>query len=109
MSSRRLPQGAVVAVVVTHNRRELLANSLKVMAAQTRPVDHLVVVDNDPEHPAKEIVESCGIPTTYLVSQRNLGGAGGFALGMLHAPSASACSMPSAKPPAPPRLRCDTR
>src|SRR3954469_25989142 len=83
--SSRLPKGAVVGVVVTHNRRELLANSLKVMAAQTKPVDHLVVVDNDPSHPAKEVVETCGIPNTYLASHRNLGGAGGFALGMLHA------------------------
>src|SRR3954454_9713654 len=81
----RLPKGAVGGVVVTHNRRELLANSLKVMAAQTKPVDHLVVVDNDPSHPAKEVVETCGIPNTYLASHRNLGGAGGFALGMLHA------------------------
>ncbi|MFC0546536.1 galactofuranosyltransferase GlfT1 [Kutzneria chonburiensis] len=83
--SSRLRKAAVVGVVVTHNRRELLANSLKVMAAQTKPVDHLVVVDNDPTHPAKDVVESCGIPNTYLVSHRNLGGAGGFALGMLHA------------------------
>jgi rhamnopyranosyl-N-acetylglucosaminyl-diphospho-decaprenol beta-1,3/1,4-galactofuranosyltransferase len=83
--SSRLPKGAVVGVVVTHNRRELLANSLKVMAAQTKPVDHLVVVDNDPSHPAKDVVETCGIPSTYLTSHRNLGGAGGFALGMLHA------------------------
>ena len=83
--SSRLPKGAVVGVVVTHNRRELLANSLKVMAAQTKPIDHLVVVDNDPSHPAKDVVEGCGIPTTYLTSHRNLGGAGGFALGMLHA------------------------
>jgi rhamnopyranosyl-N-acetylglucosaminyl-diphospho-decaprenol beta-1,3/1,4-galactofuranosyltransferase len=83
--SSALPKGAVVAVVVTCNRRELLSNSLKVMAAQTRPVDHLVVVDNGPGQPAREIVESCPIPSTYLLSKRNLGGAGGFALGMLHA------------------------
>jgi rhamnopyranosyl-N-acetylglucosaminyl-diphospho-decaprenol beta-1,3/1,4-galactofuranosyltransferase len=83
--SEKLPKGAIVAVIVTHNRRELLANSLKVMAAQTKPVDHLVVVDNDPEHPAKEVVESFGLPVTYLQSHRNLGGAGGFALGMLTA------------------------
>ncbi|MEV6607395.1 glycosyltransferase family 2 protein [Kutzneria sp. NPDC051319] len=90
MSTRRLPKGAVVAVIVTHNRRELLSNSLKVMAAQTKPIAHLVVVDNDPEHSAKDLVESCGIPTTYLLSQRNLGGAGGFALGMLTALSLGA-------------------
>ncbi|TDQ04980.1 glycosyltransferase [Labedaea rhizosphaerae] len=81
----QLPADSVVAVVVTRNRRELLAESLKMLAAQTRQPDHLVVVDNGPDEPVRDIVESCGLPTTYLVSKRNLGGAGGFALGILHA------------------------
>ena len=81
----QLPSNAVVAVVVTHHRRELLADSLKMIGAQTRPPDHLVVVDNGPDEPVEDIVESCPIPSTYLASHRNLGGAGGFALGMLHA------------------------
>ena len=80
-----LPADAVVAVVVTRHRRELLAGSLKMIAAQTRAPDHLVVVDNGPDDPARDIVESCPVPSSYLVSHRNLGGAGGFALGMLHA------------------------
>ncbi|MCP2258107.1 rhamnopyranosyl-N-acetylglucosaminyl-diphospho-decaprenol beta-1,3/1,4-galactofuranosyltransferase [Streptoalloteichus tenebrarius] len=80
-----LPGGAVVAVVVTRHRRELLAESLKVIGAQTRPPDHLVVVDNGPDQPAEDVVADCPIPSTYLASHRNLGGAGGFALGMLHA------------------------
>jgi rhamnopyranosyl-N-acetylglucosaminyl-diphospho-decaprenol beta-1,3/1,4-galactofuranosyltransferase len=83
--SAALPADAVVAVVVTRHRRELLADSLKAIAAQSRPPDHLIVVDNGPDEPARDIVESCPLPSTYLVSQRNLGGAGGFALGMLHA------------------------
>ncbi|MCT2586719.1 galactofuranosyltransferase GlfT1 [Actinophytocola gossypii] len=81
----QLPTDAVVAVVVTRHRRELLADSLKMIAAQTRPPDHLVVVDNGPDEPVRDIVESCPLPATYLSSRRNLGGAGGFALGMLHA------------------------
>ena len=81
----RLPTDAVVAVVVTRHRRELLADSLKMIAAQTRPPDHLIVVDNGPDEPVGDIVDSCPVPTTYLPSRRNLGGAGGFALGMLHA------------------------
>jgi rhamnopyranosyl-N-acetylglucosaminyl-diphospho-decaprenol beta-1,3/1,4-galactofuranosyltransferase len=80
-----LPADAVVAVVVTRHRRELLADSLKMIAAQTRPVDHVVVVDNGPDEPVGDLVGSCGVPATYLPSRRNLGGAGGFALGMLHA------------------------
>ena len=62
-----LPHGSVVAVVVTRHRREQL------------------VVDNGPDDDARKTVEACGLPVTYLPSLRNLGGAGGFALGMLHA------------------------
>lgn len=75
----------VVAVVVTHRRAELLAGSLAVISTQDRPVDHLIVVDNAAEDQVAELVSGQPIPTTYLGSQRNLGGAGGFALGMLHA------------------------
>lgn len=87
MSPEQAPlgPGAVVAVVVTRHRRNLLADSLKVIAAQSRPVDHLVVVDNGPDQPARDVVESVPLAHTYLPSHRNLGGAGGFALGMLHA------------------------
>lgn len=75
----------VVVVVVTRHRRELLGKSLAVVAEQTRVPDHLVVVDNGPEDPAEDVVADCPIPSTYLLSRRNLGGAGGFALGILHA------------------------
>jgi rhamnopyranosyl-N-acetylglucosaminyl-diphospho-decaprenol beta-1,3/1,4-galactofuranosyltransferase len=85
-----LPKGSVVAVVVTRHRRELLASSLKSLASQTRVPDHLVVVDNGPDQPVDDLVEQCPLPTTYLPSHRNLGGAGGFALGILHALSLGA-------------------
>src|ERR671917_1701911 len=75
----------VIAVVVTRHRRDLLAKSLAVLGEQTRPPDHLVVVDNGPDDPAEGVVEDCPIPSTYLPSLRNLGGAGGFAPGILHA------------------------
>ena len=75
----------VVAVVVTRHRRESLGKSLAVIGAQTRAPDHLVVVDNGPDDPAADVVADCPIPSTYLPSRRNLGGAGGFALGILHA------------------------
>ena len=75
----------VVAVVVTRHRPQLLAEALRMVAAQTRPVDHLVVVDNGPDEVTAAVVRDCGIPHTYVASQTNLGGAGGFALGMLTA------------------------
>jgi rhamnopyranosyl-N-acetylglucosaminyl-diphospho-decaprenol beta-1,3/1,4-galactofuranosyltransferase len=80
----------VVAVVVTMHRPHLLAGSLAAIAAQSRPVDHLIVVDNGPDQSAEEVVRACGLPVTYLPSAHNLGGAGGFALGMLHALSLGA-------------------
>ncbi|NLG54664.1 MAG: glycosyltransferase family 2 protein [Rhodococcus sp.] len=80
----------IIGVVVTHKRRELLAESLQVLASQTRPLDHLVVVDNANEPEVRDLVESAAVPTTYLGSQHNLGGAGGFALGMLYALSLGA-------------------
>jgi rhamnopyranosyl-N-acetylglucosaminyl-diphospho-decaprenol beta-1,3/1,4-galactofuranosyltransferase len=83
--SAALPADSVVAVIVTRHRTELLVDSLAAMAKQTHPVTHLVVVDNGPDQPAREVVEACGVPATYLPSHHNLGGAGGFALGMLHA------------------------
>lgn len=75
----------VCAVVVTHRRPDELAKSLDIVTAQSRRPDHLIVIDNDADDRVRDIVAGQPIPTTYLGSQRNLGGAGGFALGMLHA------------------------
>lgn len=77
--------GGVVAVVVTYRRTAELAESLKIVTTQTVPPNHLVVVDNDNDPAVKTLVDGQPIATTYLGSHRNLGGAGGFALGMLHA------------------------
>lgn len=81
---------SVYAVVVTHRRPELLAISLDALSAQHRRPDHLIVVDNDCDGAVRDLVARQPIPTTYLGSRRNLGGAGGFALGMLHALSLGA-------------------
>ncbi|RBY96440.1 galactofuranosyl transferase [Blastococcus sp. TF02-8] len=75
----------VVAVIVTRHRPELLAESLAAIAAQTRQVDAVVVVDNGQDRSAEKTVTASGLDATYVASLRNLGGAGGFALGMLHA------------------------
>ncbi|KAA1249564.1 glycosyltransferase family 2 protein [Mycobacterium simiae] len=75
----------VIAVVVTHRRPNELAKSLDVLGAQTRLPDHLVVVDNDNDGHVRDLVAAQPIASSYLGSRRNLGGAGGFAWGMLHA------------------------
>jgi rhamnopyranosyl-N-acetylglucosaminyl-diphospho-decaprenol beta-1,3/1,4-galactofuranosyltransferase len=76
---------SVCAVVVTHRRPDELAKSLDAVCAQSRVPDHLVVIDNDDDARVRDIVNGQPVPSTYLGSRRNLGGAGGFALGMLHA------------------------
>ncbi|OBJ47936.1 glycosyltransferase [Mycobacterium sp. 1423905.2] len=75
----------VIAVVVTHRRPEELTRSLKVLSTQTRPPDQLIVIDNDASGDSRirPLVDGQDIPSSYLNSRRNLGGAGGFALGML--------------------------
>ncbi|HTY27505.1 MAG TPA: galactofuranosyl transferase, partial [Mycobacterium sp.] len=69
----------VCAVVVTHRRPDDLTKSLDALTTQTRMVDHLIVVDNDNDERVRELVAGQPVPTTYLGSRRNLGGAGGFA------------------------------
>jgi rhamnopyranosyl-N-acetylglucosaminyl-diphospho-decaprenol beta-1,3/1,4-galactofuranosyltransferase len=75
----------VVAVIVTHRRVDELAVSLAAVCGQSRPPEHVIVVDNDDDPRVRELVTSQSVAGTYLGSRRNLGGAGGFALGMLHA------------------------
>jgi rhamnopyranosyl-N-acetylglucosaminyl-diphospho-decaprenol beta-1,3/1,4-galactofuranosyltransferase len=87
---RILPDDIVVAVVVTKDRPGTLADSLEAVCRQTRRVDRVIVVDNGADPKVAEIVDKLDLPTTYLPSKRNLGGAGGFALGMLHALSLGA-------------------
>jgi rhamnopyranosyl-N-acetylglucosaminyl-diphospho-decaprenol beta-1,3/1,4-galactofuranosyltransferase len=85
VDERSRDEQTVCAVVVTHRRPDELAKSLDAVSAQTRAPDHLVVVDNDDDARVRDIVNGQPVATTYLGSRRNLGGAGGFALGMLHA------------------------
>ena len=75
----------VVAVVVTRGRLASLRESLAAIAKQSRPVDHLVVVDNGADPAVGALLDELGLPATHIPSRRNLGGAGGYALGMLHA------------------------
>ncbi|OBK28272.1 galactofuranosyl transferase [Mycobacterium asiaticum] len=76
---------AVIAVVVTHRRPEELSRSLESLSAQSRVPDKLIVIDNDDSGDSRVhyLVAAQEIPSIYLNSRRNLGGAGGFALGML--------------------------
>lgn len=74
-----------VAVVVTQDRVAKLAESLTALAAQRPSLGHVLVVDNGADPAVGDLVDRLAVPATWLPSRRNLGGAGGFALGMLHA------------------------
>ena len=75
----------IAAVVVTHNRPQLLLQALAALRAQTRPLDSIYVVDNASD----ELVDSARLAgdtaIVVLRSETNIGGAGGFALGMARA------------------------
>ncbi|WP_336659077.1 glycosyltransferase [Leucobacter sp. USHLN153] len=76
----------VTAVLVAYNRRELLRESLAALAAQSRPVDRLIVVDNASDdgsvEVAAEMLESWGARARHVTLTENTGGAGGFATGI---------------------------
>ena len=80
----------VYAVLVTYQRPDEVARTLKALTTQTWAPDHVIVVDNDDDDRVRDLVAGGPVPTTYLGSRRNLGGAGGFAIGMLHALAAGA-------------------
>ena len=80
---------ALHGVLVTYRRPAAIATMLDCLAAQDRPLDSLVVVDNDTAESARAAVEavaaaggSPGPPVRYIAAGANLGPAGGIALGM---------------------------
>ncbi|EFV13383.1 glycosyltransferase [Segniliparus rugosus] len=75
----------VWAVIVTHRRAQTLRRSLLALKEQTVPLSGLVVVDNAAEPEIAELVAQLWPGVRYIGSKRNLGGAGGFALGVLTA------------------------
>jgi rhamnopyranosyl-N-acetylglucosaminyl-diphospho-decaprenol beta-1,3/1,4-galactofuranosyltransferase len=76
----------VQAVVVTHNRRELLLACLEALAAQTRPVDGVTVVDSASTDGTEEALAAAEVsrrlPVDYIRLTRNGGGAEGFHYGL---------------------------
>ncbi|MDR1441846.1 MAG: glycosyltransferase [Bifidobacteriaceae bacterium] len=75
----------IVAVVVAYNRRELMIGTLDALAAQTRPVDAVLVVDNASTDGSAEEAAAHPAVTEVVTLTRNTGGAGGFSAGMAHA------------------------
>ncbi|UFN44070.1 glycosyltransferase family 2 protein [Nocardioides okcheonensis] len=73
----------VAVVVVTHNRADLLVRLLDGLAAQTHRPDAVVVVDNvSTDHTAEVLAARTDLPLQVITTEANLGGAGGFHLGV---------------------------
>lgn len=83
------PDGAgaptVVAVVVTYNREQLLADCLDALHAQERPLDAVVVIDNASTDASGRVADEHALGADVLHLRRNVGGAGGFAAGIARA------------------------
>lgn len=72
----------ILAAVVTHNRRVLLARCLDAIGAQTRPPDQVLIIDNASSDGTAEMLAERGIAT---ILQDNVGSAGGWHRAIAHA------------------------
>src|SRR5688500_20251395 len=77
LSSRRV---TVCAVVLTFNRKALLVECLDAVLGQSRPPDHVVVVDNASTDGTRELLRENGLleRVEWIPLERNLGSSGGF-------------------------------
>ena len=76
---------SICAIVVTHNRKEMLRECLAALADQTRQVDRILVVDNASSDGTRAMVEHDYRHVDLLHLPANEGGAGGFHEGMRRA------------------------
>jgi GT2 family glycosyltransferase len=73
----------VAVVVVTYNRAELLPRMLAGLLAQTRQPDAVLVIDNASTDATPEVLAAATNPGLVVIrTDDNLGGAGGFHLGV---------------------------
>ena len=75
----------VVALVVTWNRRDLLAESLRALQSQTRAPDEILVVDNASDDGTGDLLARHFPGVQVIRHEVNTGGAGGFAAGLKQA------------------------
>ncbi len=74
--------GKVIAIVLTYNRKELVAACLRACLDQTDPPDQIFVLDNGSTDGTREFLRERGIlhdqRIVYFVSKQNIGPAPGF-------------------------------
>lgn len=80
---------SVAAIVVTFNRKRLVAKCLGALLEQTRPLDRIYLIDNGSTDGTHEHLAALGMLAdarlAYVRLERNSGGAGGFHEGMRRA------------------------
>jgi GT2 family glycosyltransferase len=82
-SKMELKPNSVGALVVTYNRLGLLKHLIDSLLAQTRPIDHIYVVDNASTDGTAEYLSTLKSPNISVHRlPTNTGGAGGFSFGM---------------------------
>lgn len=75
----------VIAITVTYNRTETLERCIVALLKQSRPVDEIIIVDNNSSMKEKEKLKRLAAQHNIihvLWLEENLGGAGGFEAGM---------------------------
>lgn len=75
----------VCAVIVTYNRRALLAEAIAAVLSQTRPPDAVLVVDNASTDGTAQMLAEGFPDVSVLALENNQGGAGGFHEGVKRA------------------------
>ena len=73
------------AVVVTYNRKDLLEKNIRMLLKQTYRFDKIIVVDNHSSDGTFEFLRQEGWTSgifQYVDTQKNIGGAGGFCVGI---------------------------
>ncbi len=72
----------VAAIIVTYNRKDLLAECLDALLSQTRPVDKILIIDNASTDGTTELLTDRGFINNATIEYtrllENTGGAGGF-------------------------------
>ena len=72
----------LAAVIVTYNRSEKLGRVLRALNDQTRKPDVVYVIDNASTDDTADVVRESFPDATYVRLNENIGGAGGFSLGI---------------------------
>lgn len=73
----------VFAVIITYNRKDFLKRCLNAVYSQTRPCDHIIVIDNASiDDTQKMLSEGCYPGLIISVLKNNIGASGGYNAGL---------------------------